>query len=312
MSLDLRRGIVYVPTGSAVSDFYGADRVGIDLFANSLLALDAATGKLLWYFQGVHHDIWDRDFPSPPALITVKRNGKSIDAVAQTTKQGWLFLFDRTNGKPLFPIEEQKFPPSTVPGEVTSPTQPVPLEPAPYARQRLTEDLLTKRTPEAHAWAVQEFRGYHSDGPFVPLDFGKQTVVFPEYDGGAEWGGSAVDPNTGVIYINSNDIAMTGSVAKQGRIGWPGCTNLSQPVRRVPWHRPHWFSTNFSFAVGRVQRYTSKQIADIIHQGRGRMTSFPGLQGDRLDALLDYLRTGKDNGALQSKEPRTPSNRRRY
>ncbi len=214
MSLDIRRGIVYVPTGSAVSDFYGADRVGNDLFANSLLALDAATGKLLWYFQGVHHDIWDRDFPSPPALVTVKHDGKSIDAVAQTSKQGWLFLFDRTSGTPLFPIEEQKFPPSSVPGEVTSPTQPVPLTPAPYARQRLTEDLLTQRTPEAHAWAVQEFRGYHSDGPFVPLDSGKQTVVFPEYDGGAEWGGSAVDPNTGVIYINANDIVGTGSLAK--------------------------------------------------------------------------------------------------
>ncbi len=302
MSLDLRRGIVYVPTGSAVSDFYGADRVGDDLFADSLLALDAATGKLLWHFQGVHHDIWDRDFPSPPALITVKRNGKSIDAVAQTTKQGWLFLFDRTNGKPLFPVEERKFPPSTVPGEVTSPTQPVPLEPVPYARQRLTEDMLTNRTPEAHAWAVQEFRGYHSDGPFVPLDFGRQTVVFPEYDGGAEWGGSAVDPNTGVIYINSNDIAMTGSVVSRDVSGGLGVQTYRNQCAVCHGIDRTGSPPTFPSLVDVSTRYTSKQIADIIHEGRGRMSSFPGLQGDVLDALLEYLRTGKDNGAASETE----------
>ena len=299
MSLDIQRGIVYVPTGSAVSDFYGADRVGNDLFANSLLALDAATGKLLWYFQGVHHDIWDRDFPSPPALVTVKHDGKSIDAVAQTSKQGWLFLFDRTSGKPLFPIEEQRFPPSSVPGEVTSSTQPVPLTPAPFARQRLTEDLLTQRTPEAHAWAVREFRGYHSDGPFVPLDSGKQTVVFPEYDGGAEWGGSAVDPNSGVIYINSNDIVGTGSLAKQDGSGGLGSQIYHRQCAVCHGSNRAGSPPAFPSLLDVHKRYTSTQIADIIHQGRGRMTSFPDLQGDRLDALLDYLRTGKNKGASE-------------
>jgi quinoprotein glucose dehydrogenase len=299
MSLDIRRGIVYVPTGSAVSDFYGADRVGNDLFANSLLALDAATGKLLWYFQGVHHDIWDRDFPSPPALVTVKHDGKSVDAVAQTSKQGWLFLFDRTSGKPLFPIEEQTFPPSSVPGEVTSPTQPVPRMPAPYARQRLTEDLLTQRTPEAHAWAVQEFRGYHSDGLFIPLDSGKQTVVFPEYDGGAEWGGSAVDPNTGVIYVNSNDIVGTGSLAKQDGSGGLGSQIYHSQCAVCHGSNRAGSPPAFPALLDVYKRYTSTQIADIIHQGRGRMTSFPGLQAERLDALLDYLRTGKDKDASE-------------
>ncbi len=114
MAVDSERGIVYVPTGSAVFDFYGGDRVGDDLYANSLLALDAETGKLLWHFQGVHHDIWDRDFPAPPSLVTVKRDGRDVDAVAQTTKQGWMFLFDRASGKPLFPVEERKVPQSTV------------------------------------------------------------------------------------------------------------------------------------------------------------------------------------------------------
>jgi glucose dehydrogenase len=122
MALDAERGIVYVPTGSPVFDFYGADRVGDDLFADTLLALDAQTGKRIWHFQGVHHDIWDRDFPSPPAQVTVKRDGKRVDAVAQTTKQGFLFLFDRTTGKPLFPIEERSYPASQIPGEVTAAT----------------------------------------------------------------------------------------------------------------------------------------------------------------------------------------------
>jgi quinoprotein glucose dehydrogenase len=179
MSVDEPRSIVYVPTGSAVSDFYGADRVGDDLFADTLLALDARTGKLLWHFQGVHHDIWDRDFPSPPALLTVQRNGKMVDAVAQTTKQGFVFVFDRVSGKPLFPIEERPFPVSNVPGEVASRTQPIPVSPLPFARQRLTADMLTTRTPEAHAWAVEQFKSFQSGGLFVPLSLDKQTVVFP-------------------------------------------------------------------------------------------------------------------------------------
>src|SRR5579863_843578 len=147
MALDEQRGIVYVPTGSAVFDFYGADRVGDDLFADTLLALDARTGKHLWHFQGVHHDIWDRDFPSTPALVSVRHNGSCVDAVAQTTKQGYLYLFDRSSGKPLFPIEERPYAASDVPEEVASPTQPLPRLPAPYTRQQLTPDLLTTRTP---------------------------------------------------------------------------------------------------------------------------------------------------------------------
>src|SRR3981189_181352 len=148
MTLDPQRGIVFVPLGSVAFDFYGADRVGDDLFADSLVALRADTGERIWHFQGVHHDLWDRDFPSPPALLTVKRDGKEIAAVAQTTKQGFVYLFDRANGNPLFPVESRKYPPSTVPGEVAASEQPLPLRPAPFARQFLTEDLLTMRTPE--------------------------------------------------------------------------------------------------------------------------------------------------------------------
>ena len=212
MALDEQRGIVYVPTGSASADFYGANRAGDNLFANTLLALDAQTGKRLWHFQAVKHDIWDRDFPSPPTLLRVRRNGKVIDAVAQTTKHGFVFIFDRVTGVPLFPVEYRSVPASTVPGEVTSPTQPFPLRPAPFARQALTEDLLTARTPEVHQWAVEQFRNFQSAGQFVPLMVGKETVIFPGFDGGAEWGGAAVDPGAGVIYVNANDVAWTSSL----------------------------------------------------------------------------------------------------
>ena len=226
-----------MPTGSAVFDFYGGDRIGNDLFADTLLALDANTGKRIWYFQGVHHDIWDRDFPAPPALVTVEHDGKRVDAVAQTTKQGYVYLFNRATGQSLFPIEEKKYPASTVPGEVASPTQPLPTEPKPYARQLLTAEMLTNRTPAAHAWAEKQFKTFISAGQFVPFSVDKQTVVFPGFDGGAEWGGPAVDPTTGVIYINSNEMAWTGGLgSRQGRRR-SGRKNLPESMRHLSRHR---------------------------------------------------------------------------
>src|SRR5882672_286646 len=168
MTIDTQRGVVYVPTGSAVFDFYGGNRAGDDLFADSLIALDAETGKRLWHFQGVHHDLWDRDFPAPPALLTVTHDGKRIDAIAQTTKSGYVFVLDRTTGKPLFPLKESEYPASNVPGEVTSRTQWLPTLPEPYVQQSVTEDTLTNRTPEAHAWSLKQFKTFIAGGQFVP------------------------------------------------------------------------------------------------------------------------------------------------
>src|SRR5580698_9146350 len=213
MAVDAERGIVYVPTGSAAFDFYGANRLGDDLFANCLIALDAETGERIWHFQGVRHDLWDRDFPSPPTLVTVNRDGKSVDAVAQTTKQGFVYLFDRVSGKPLFPIEYRKYSLSDVPGEVAAAEQPLPTKPAPFARQILSEDMLTNRTPEMHAWALEKFRTFRSEGQFIPFSVGKDTVIFPGFDGGAEWGGSAVDTQTAILYVNANEMAWTGALA---------------------------------------------------------------------------------------------------
>jgi glucose dehydrogenase len=309
MALDERRGVVYVPTGSAVTDFYGADRIGDDLYANTLLALDANTGKRIWDFQGVHHDIWDRDFPSPPALLTVRSQGKEVEAVAQTTKQGFIFLFDRETGKPLFPIEERPFPPSSVPGEKASPTQPVPLLPAPYARQRLTADMLTTRTPEVHAWAVHEFKSFISGGQFVPFSVDKQTVVFPGFDGGGEWGGPAVDTKSGVIYVNANDIAWTGGLTANKTGGSIGFRAYQSQCSICHGGDRKGSPPTFPSLIDEQKRLSDAQITEIIHSGKGRMPSFPNVQSAELASLLEYVETGKGEGGVGNAVPVNTVNR---
>lgn len=293
MSVDIERGIVYVPTGSAATDWYGADRIGDDLFANSLLALDAATGKRIWHFQGVRHDLWDRDFPAAPALVTVMRNGKQVPAVAQTSKQGFLFLFDRTNGTPLFPIEYRGYPASTVPGEVAAAEQPLPTKPAPFARQRISEEMLTNRTPEAHEWAVRRFHEIRSDGQFVPISVQKETLMFPGFDGGAEWGGPAFDPETNIIYINANDVGLTESLVKH-QAGSPGYTIYMSQCSACHGANRSGSPPEIPSLIGVENRLTSAQISETIQTGKGRMPSFPELAngGVRLEALLRFLRTG--------------------
>lgn len=291
LALDEKRGIVYAPTGSAADDFYGADRKGDNLFANTLLALDAATGKRLWHFQAVKHDIWDRDFPSPPSLVTVKRNSRTVDAVAQTTKQGWVYLFDRVTGRPLFPIESRKYPASDVPGEVTAKTQPLPTKPAPFARQRLTEDLLTNRTPEAHQWAVEQLRRMRSDGQFVPIAVGQETIIFPGFDGGAEWGGSAFDPETGLLYVNANEMAWRMSLAEN-----KGGNSGRQLYLRhcAPCHADNLAGSppQLPSLIGIGTKRSPAEITTIIKQGAGRMPGFPNLSQADLTALVQYVLSG--------------------
>ncbi len=296
MAVDTGRGIVFVPTGSAASDFYGADRVGNNLFANTLLALDADTGKRLWHFQSVRHDMWDRDFPSPPTLVRVRHGGKMVDAVAQTTKSGFVYVFDRVTGEPLFPIEDRKYPVSDVPGEVAAESQPLPAKPAPFARQALTEDMLTNRTPAVHEWALNKFREFRSGGQFVPFTVGKETVIFPGFDGGAEWGGSAFDPATSLLYVNANDVAWTSSLAEnaRGRSGQQlyltncaGChgDSLGGAPPSIP-----------SLMDLRGKR-TTDQVGAVIRQGAGRMPSFPSLRNEDVSSVAEYVLSGV------SKEP---------
>ncbi|HEX7072374.1 MAG TPA: PQQ-binding-like beta-propeller repeat protein, partial [Rhodothermales bacterium] len=205
MSVDVERGLVFIPTGSAAFDFWGGNRKGANLFANSILALDARTGKRVWHYQVVHHDLWDRDLPAPPNLVTVERNGRRIDAVAQITKSGHVFVLDRELGQPLFPVVEKAYPPSDLLGEEAWPTQPLPLKPPPFARQVLREEDLTDISPEANAYVRERFKGLRSQGQFVPPSR-EGTVIFPGFDGGGEWGGAAFDSTTGILYVNANEM----------------------------------------------------------------------------------------------------------
>ena len=313
MVVDEARGIVYAPMGSAVSDFYGGDRHGNNLYANSLVALDARNGRMLWHYQLVHHDILDRDPPSPPVLLTVQRDGKSIDAVAQATKHGVLFLFDRVTGKPLFPIREMAIPRSMVPGEQSSPTQPMPVLPEPFARQRLSADMLTQRTPEAHAEAAKAFAGFISNGPFAPLSTKKRTVVFPGFDGGAEWGGQAIARGRGILYINANDVAWTGGLAPvtgdQGAgIYQRNCAACHGMDRKGS-------PPEFPSLVGVTARRLEGELMDTILHGRGRMPAFAALGSD-LQPLLDYLRRSDqpatERGEMTSTAAKGTSSAQRY
>ena len=311
MALDEQRGIVYVPTGSAVADFYGGNRLGDNLYADSLIALDAGTGRRLWHFQGVHHDLWDRDFPSPPSLLNVTRNGHRIDAIAQPTKQGVLFVFDRVTGKPLFPIGERRVPQTDVPGEHTSPTQPFPALPVPFARQALTEAMLTNRTPEAHAAVLARFRQVRSAGPYAPLTLNQKTVVFPGFDGGAEWGGAAVDPKRGILYINANDVPSLGSLA-ENRID-PKATHaeLLYKEQCSACHRITRQGTppDMPSLIDLGKRMSRQQAQAMIAGGKGRMPGFPQIGPADRAALVDYLFGADDrvNAARRYFPPNAPA-----
>jgi quinoprotein glucose dehydrogenase len=301
MAIDLKRGIIFAPTGSAASDFYGANRVGDDLFATSLIALNAETGKRIWHYQFVHHDIWDRDPPSAPALVTVKRDGHDVDAVAQTTKQGYVYLFDRETGKPLFPMKKQKYPPSDLEGEVTAKEQSLPALPAPFARQKLTADMITTRTPEAHQEALERFNKLRSDGQFIPGST-QGTIIFPGYDGGAEWGGGAFDPTTGLLYVNANEMAwVLRLVPQKPRTGEANGREIF--LRNCSaCHRADRTGTppEFPSLIGLSDRYEEGSVKELIAQGQGRMPGFANLGHDQLEAVFEFVYHGKETTVKDS------------
>jgi glucose dehydrogenase len=205
-SIDQKRGIVYAPTASPKYNFYGANRKGANLFGDSLLALDARTGKRLWHFQMVHHDIWDYDDPTAPKLLTVRHDGKPVDVVAQVSKQGFLWVFNRVTGEPLWPIEEHSVPKSDVPGEEAWPTQPIPTKPPPFSRQKFTvDDLSPYLEPEERARFRDEIQSARNEGLFTPPSV-RSTIEMPGNNGGANWGGTAVDPTTGMLFVASKDL----------------------------------------------------------------------------------------------------------
>ena len=298
MAVDAQRGIVFVPTGSAASDFYGGDRIGDNLFANCLIALDANSGKRLWHFQAVKHDIWDRDFPSPPTLVTITHDGKKVDAVAQTSKQGWLYLFDRVTGRPMFPMESRPYPASDVPGEKAAEIQTLPVKPAPFARQRLTEEMLTTRTPEAHQWAVERFKTFRNDGQFLPFAVDRETVIFPGFDGGAEYGGSAFDPETGLLYVNANDIVWTAGLAKNQSSGSPSKKTYSTQCAVCHGDQMQGQPSQFP-SLRDLTGKTAAQLTKTIREGAGRMPAFPGVDADE---MAKFLLSGEAKEGLNKTE----------
>ena len=290
MAVDVSRGLVFIPTGSATPDFYGVNRIGANLFANSLLALDAATGRRVWHFQTVHHDLFDRDLPAAPNLLTVVRDGRRIDAVAQIAKSGHVFLFDRTNGAPLFTIEERPVPASDIPGEQAWPTQPVPVKPAPFTRQQFHESDLTELTSDAHASALARFRTLRSDGAFTPGSLAG-TIVLPGFDGGGEWGGAAIDREGGVIYVNANDVPSILAlvpvpravrVSSGASVYATSCAACHGADRRGDGNR-----TPSIVDVG--NRRTTAQVREIIDRGRGFMPAFGSLPAASRDAVTAYV-----------------------
>jgi quinoprotein glucose dehydrogenase len=296
LALDEKRGMVFIPTGSAAFDFYGANRTGDNLFADCLIALKADTGERVWHFQEVHHDIWDRDLPSPPSLVTIEHDGRKIDAVAQTTKSGYVYVFERDTGKPVFPIEERPVPASELPGEIAAKTQPVPLLPAPFARQAVTEDALTDRTPEAHAAVLARFKQTLSAGQFVPASV-QGTIIFPGFDGGAEWGGSAFDPQTGMLYVNANEMAWILRMVEQHENTTGVATGKSLYLTNCAvCHRPDLTGgpPEFPSLVGLKDRHTEDEVMSLLHQGSGRMPAFAQLGVPAIKAIADFVLTGQD------------------
>ncbi len=214
LSVDEQRGIVYLPLTSPSADMWGGDRKGSNLFGDSLVALDAATGKRIWHFQTVHHNIWDYDLPAQPVLLDVRKDGRMVPSVAQVTKTGFVFLFERATGKPIFDIVEKPVPASAMPGEYTSPTQPFPVKPPPFARQSFKREELTNVTPETRAFCEKLIEGAVFGDLYTPIGE-KPTVLFPGTNGGTNWGGASFDPETRTLYVNSHDNGMVFRMLKR-------------------------------------------------------------------------------------------------
>jgi len=302
MSIDEARGIVYLPLGSGTYDFYGADRVGADVYANCLLALDARTGKRLWHYQTLHHDLWDFDNVSAPQLATITRNGRRIDVVAQAGKTGFLYVFNRVTGEPIWPIEERPVPQTDIPGEQSWPTQPFPTAPPPFGRQKFTADdinpwLLTKEQFADWQARVPKMR---NEGLYTPPTT-RETVSMPGNQGGSNWGTTAADPDKGMVFVLNIDavaiLQLDNTLTKVGgfQMGGGGrggqggaalfqqfCSgchgaNLQNPIPGVP------------SLVGVTDRLSEDVITATVTGGKGQMRPVPGLTNVQITAILGYL-----------------------
>lgn len=302
MSVDDDRGIVYVPTGSATYDFYGANRKGQNLFANTLLALDAKTGKRIWHYQIVHHDLWDRDLPCAPNLLTVEQNGKKIDAVAQATKHGYVFLFDRVTGKPLFEIDEVPVPPSVVPGEQAWPTQPIPRRPPPFMRVELTEKDLPHFSKKSHDFLLAQMNQYDTR-QFAPPDT-VGVIVMPEAAGGVGWGGASVHEPSGTLVIPSNEVPglfrlknreeeMKNLTLEGSKLYTVYCSGCHGKERKGSRYIPS--------LEGVSHKYKRGDLVEILEEGIGKMPAFKSISEDEREAIAAFLMNEKYKSANSKK-----------
>ena len=309
-SLDEERGIVYAPLGSASYDFYGGKRLGDNLFANSILALDATNGKKVWHFQTVHHDVWDRDLPTAPALVTISKDGKKIDALAQPTKSGFIFLLDRTNGKPIYPIKEVSVPTSTeLVGEKLSPTQPWPTIIAPFARQAFTEKEINNLISIDEQKEIKEKLSKLNTGFIFNPSSKIGTVIFPGFDGGAEWGGPSFDPTTGLMYVNANEMPWILTMVDQKNELPKAESNIDVGLRLyktncMACHGPERKGGgNYPSLIGVDKKYNDAGFYDLLNNGRRMMPAFNQLNKEEKEAIASFILNQKNKQSLTFKGP---------
>ena len=299
MALDVERGLVFAGTGSAAFDFWGGNRPGDNLYANSLLCLRAGTGQLVWHHQFVRHDVWDMDVPAPPVLATAMRDGRLVDAVAVSTKMSQVYVFDRETGESLFPMRELEIAASDVPGEQLAQTQLLPVLPPPLGRQRLTEEELTSRTPEAREAVLKRFRQMRSDGMFTPTSL-QGTIIFPGFDGGAEWGGQAFDPETGLLYVNVNEMAWIHRLVEQRELRGTVTGKRLYQQNCAACHLDDLSGTPPTFPALTGLELTAEHFAAIVRGGTGRMPAFPGLSDSAVDAITRFVLRGDEGRAIEA------------
>ena len=317
ISADEKRGIVYIPTASPKYNFYGADRLGADLYGDCLLALDARTGKLLWYFQMTHHDIWDYDNAAAPKLLTVWHDGQKVDAVAQVGKTGFLWVFDRVTGKPLWPIEERPEPRSDMPGEETWPTQPFPLAPPPFARQAFTASDLSPliSDPQELALFRKEIEASWNEGLYTPPSM-RGTMEMPGNSGGANWGSAAVNPADGSLYVASMDLPcilklereQTGRASKGESIEQQGHFLFESNCRSCHGTDLKGLPPAIPSLVNIGASLSREQIESVVRQGRGPMPGFARLPEADLKSLIAFVLNPSAASALPSPPAEDPTN----
>ena len=307
-TLDRERGIVFAGTGSPSYDHFGGNRIGQNLFGNCVLALNANTGERIWHFQTVHHDLWDYDLPCPPVLVTAKHENKVIDAVAQVGKIGHLFLFDRVSGKPLFPIEERPVPKSEIPGEASWPTQPFPVKPPPYAMQRFTTNEVTDLNPAARDFVLEKLKTMVIGDIFIPPG-PKPSVVLPQFNGGAEWGGPAFDPESRLLFVNaSNEAEYTAMIESKPREEMT-VSELGAMIYGTICSSCHGFENAnnpnapaFSSLKSVRERLTKTQVRELLETGRNQMPSFVLLSDIEKRAVTSFLFDERDTEKVNTRD----------